>query len=381
MIYVVKVNSQLRLKIFIDLPRMIYAGDQNYLSGNDFQQEKISSERINFLYNDPTAELHIAYKYDKPVGRIALQLNNKYNEYYRSKTVFFGFFDTINDYDVAAALFNSAISWAKDEDINEIFGPVSYVNNEPFGTLVHGYDQPLIAGLAYNKEYYSQFITSYGFEKKTDYYTYKVNVNNLATELQSNFCSIQQKENQEPIILLKSDKRNLNSDMEGLKLVYKNILNDYPWLAPMSEKEIKRFTLTIKKGCGSDSLFIATQNNDIIGFSFSEPIYRKMTGIKLWNRMFYRLSRFKNKPVNVTITSLGALNGHHKFRIEYYLFANIILACNNNNIPFVEVSPVHENNAILIKAFRFINAVPTRTFRMYELTINKLKPKKDEKNN
>ncbi|MBN1643475.1 MAG: hypothetical protein JW856_01445, partial [Dehalococcoidales bacterium] len=50
----------------------------------------------------------LASRDGKPVGRISAAINRRFNEHYSSKIGFFGFFEVINEYEVAEALLDKA---------------------------------------------------------------------------------------------------------------------------------------------------------------------------------------------------------------------------------------------------------------------------------
>ena len=62
----------------------------------------------------------------KVVGRICAMINPRYNEKYDKKRVRFGWFDLINDIEVARLLIGTAEAWAKENGMEEIHGPLFY---------------------------------------------------------------------------------------------------------------------------------------------------------------------------------------------------------------------------------------------------------------
>ena len=60
------------------------------------------------------------------VGRICGMINPRYNALYGKKRARFGWFDTIDDFEVAKLLLGTAETWAKENGMNEIHGPLYY---------------------------------------------------------------------------------------------------------------------------------------------------------------------------------------------------------------------------------------------------------------
>ncbi|MEN2998340.1 MAG: N-acetyltransferase [Brevinematia bacterium] len=134
-------------------------------------RKKLDRRRSSFLKHNE-AEFFIAYKNGKPVGRISAIKNNIHNERYKKKDGFFGFFESIDDQEVANALFDKAIEWLKSKGLDTVYGPANYSTNDEWGLLVEGFDSPSFVMMPYNPEYYKHLIENYGFKKAKDLYAW-----------------------------------------------------------------------------------------------------------------------------------------------------------------------------------------------------------------
>jgi hypothetical protein len=65
-------------------------------------------------YQRSTAEFFLAEDGGRTLGRIAAFDNRAYNDHYGSHTAFFYFFECVEDARVASALFDAALSWARN---------------------------------------------------------------------------------------------------------------------------------------------------------------------------------------------------------------------------------------------------------------------------
>ena len=94
------------------------------------------------FYEHSDAEFFIAVKDGKDVGRIAALENKPFNAYHGTKDAEFYFFDSINDQEVANALFQTVFDWAKARGLNHIVGPKGMSPFDGYGIQVEGYDHP-----------------------------------------------------------------------------------------------------------------------------------------------------------------------------------------------------------------------------------------------
>lgn len=110
----------------------------------------------------------------KVVGRICGMVNPRYNELYDKKRARFGWFDTINDIQVAELLLATAEKWAKEQGMEEIHGPLYYNTMGKQGMLVEGFGNIPPFNCLYNFPYYNDLVEKLGFEGECDWVQYKM---------------------------------------------------------------------------------------------------------------------------------------------------------------------------------------------------------------
>lgn len=81
---------------------------------------------------------------------------------------FFGFFDTIDDQELANSLLDSAAKWLRPRGVTRMLGPFSLYANEEIGLLVEGFDSPPMMLMAHSRAYQSALCEGAGFEKEKD---------------------------------------------------------------------------------------------------------------------------------------------------------------------------------------------------------------------
>ncbi|MDP7529924.1 MAG: N-acetyltransferase, partial [Candidatus Marinimicrobia bacterium] len=93
---------------------------------------------------------------------------------YKDDVGFFGFFECIDDKDVAHALFKQAEEWLSDQGLRTVRGPMNFTINDECGLLIDAFDLPPVLLMTYNPPYYQELVESYGFEKSQDLYAYRI---------------------------------------------------------------------------------------------------------------------------------------------------------------------------------------------------------------
>ncbi len=76
-----------------------------------------------------------------------------------------GFFECVEDYAVAEALFDRATAWAQEHALVRLLGTYNLDREESRGILIEGRDRPPAVYCGHNPPYYSEFLEKYGFTK------------------------------------------------------------------------------------------------------------------------------------------------------------------------------------------------------------------------
>jgi GNAT superfamily N-acetyltransferase len=121
-----------------------------------------------FEYSD--ADFFLAVRDGKVVGRICAGVNNLFNEYHKAKKAQFYFFDTIDDLEVARALFKTVFDWARERGLDTVIGPKGLSPFDGYGLLIEGHEyRQMMTMMNYNYPYYQKLVEALGFEKEVDF--------------------------------------------------------------------------------------------------------------------------------------------------------------------------------------------------------------------
>ncbi|RPI90375.1 MAG: hypothetical protein EHM40_18535 [Chloroflexi bacterium] len=148
---------------FLRLPFSIYRDIPQWVPPLQMEERlRLSPKRFPF-YKHSQAAYFLACEGTRPVGRLAVLDNRRYNEFHRTKTAFFCLFECENNKDAAAALFEAAFAWACTRGLDRIIGPQGFTILDGFGLLVKGFEHRPAFGLPYNPAYYVDLVEAQGF--------------------------------------------------------------------------------------------------------------------------------------------------------------------------------------------------------------------------
>jgi hypothetical protein len=134
------------------------------------------SPQHNPYFDHSEAVFFLAMQGSEVVGRIAVLDNHNYRNYHHKQDGFFYLFDTVDDQEVADALYGAAFEWCRAKGLTRIIGPKGFVVFEGYGMLRHGFDRLPAMGIPYNYDYYCRLTEAAGMEKEIDFNSYYISV-------------------------------------------------------------------------------------------------------------------------------------------------------------------------------------------------------------
>lgn len=168
-----EVSGRKDLMKFIKFPDELYRDCRQYVPALHSDQVKTLTKAAPLRYCTHRMWLARDSK-GKVVGRICAIINPRYNERYNTLRARFGWFDTIEDIEVARLLLTTAEDWAREQGMTEIHGPLYYNTLGKQGMLVEGFENIPPFNCLYNFPYYRDFVEKLGYVKECDWVQFKM---------------------------------------------------------------------------------------------------------------------------------------------------------------------------------------------------------------
>ena len=124
-----EVENRSQLSAFIKLPWKIYRGNPNWVPPLISSVKAMLGSRKNPFFRSATIKLYTAHYQNEMVGRIAAIVNHSHNSFHDENIGFFGFFESVNDYNVARKLLKVAMIHLKSQSLDKMRGPVNMSTN------------------------------------------------------------------------------------------------------------------------------------------------------------------------------------------------------------------------------------------------------------
>jgi GNAT superfamily N-acetyltransferase len=370
---IVEVKSGQGKKRFIDFPHDLYKGDPNYVPEIYLGQKELIDEKKNPFFRHSKAQLYLALQNGKIVGRIAAIRNNEYNRFAGVKVGFFGFFDVVENYDVAKALLDTACAWVKKEGLHAVLGPANFTTNDVAGLLVEGFDRPPVVMMAYNKPYYAAFLERYGFTKQMDMLAYHVTEETVNMKSVRLAQMIGERLEKRGITVRPVNMKNFKNEITQVREVYKGAWDRNWGFVPPTDAEFDRLAAEMKMIIDPDFALLAEHEGKMVAFALAIPdinvITRTIKRGRLLPSGIFKLLFQKKKIKRLRIILLGVLEEYRKMGIEGVFYARIISMGIEKGYNEAEASWILDNNEMMKKGVEGVNMVAYKRYRMYQLSL------------
>jgi len=358
---------------YLDFAHELYSDDPNYVPELFMSQKNLFNPKKNPFFDSAEVESFLAKKDGKIVGRISAILNNRYNDYHKSNVGFFGFFDVIDDYEVAKTLFDRAVQWCKDKEKEAMIGPCNFSTNDTAGLLIDGFHEPPKIMMTYNKPYYVDFVEKYGFVKDMDLYAYILYTAKASEKSIKLASALERRLANQGITFRNINLKNFEKEVALIMDVYNRAWQNNWGFVPMTDAEIQHLGKELKMIANKNWIYIAEDNGKVVGFGVTINNINEITKNFKKGRLFpfnvFKLLLRRHKTRYVRILALGVLDEYRKKGIEAILFSKNIIQARADNVIAGEVSWVLENNTEMVRSAEKLNSELYKTYRIYRYTI------------
>lgn len=359
-------------KSFVDFDYQIYKDYPHWVAPLRMDVNQRLNVKKHPFYKIGSIQTFMAYQNGKAVGRIAAIDNHKYNEFHGSKIGFFGFFECINDQNVANALFDKVKEYHIQAGNSFLHGPVNPSTNYEAGLLIDGFDDAPKIMMTYNPPYYIELLEKFGMKLEMRMFAYKFEEEDVLKN--EKFLRVKD------IALTRSkctlryiDPKKLNVEIENIKKIYNKAWENNWGFVPMTDPELDLMASELKLILDpSLAPMIVNEKGEVIAFALAmrdiNQITKDFNG-NLFPFNFLKLIFNKGKMDWLRVLLLGILPEYRGKGLDAVLYYEIIKNGMQLNIKHAEASWILESNEGMNKGVQVVNGEKYKTYGIYQLQI------------
>lgn len=300
------------------------------------------------------------------VGRIAAIHNRAHNEFHNDTVGFFGFFECIDEQEIADRLFEVAAGWLRDRGLTVMRGPASFSTNDECGLLVDGFDTPPTVMNPHNPRYYVRLVEQAGFVKAKDMFQFQSSNPNLPERLLRGARLIAERKN---IKLRKLDMKRFDDEVEIIKGLYNSAWEVNWGFVPMSDAEIDHLAKQLKPVAVPDLVVFAEREGKTIGFGVALPDLNVALKANPSGRLFPGILKIlwvARKITRLRILLLGVAKEYRKTGADALMYHWIWEKGYALGYRWAEAGWILEDNTAMINAAERLGFRAYKTLRFYD---------------
>jgi hypothetical protein len=290
-----EVNNAKTRKEFLEVPKILYSKDPNWVCPLDMEIENTFAPEKNSCFKHGDARRWVL-KNDQGdlTGRIAAFYDKNKAFHNPQPTGGIGFFECIHDQNSASLLFDTAKNWLISQEMQAMDGPINFGENFlNWGLLVHGF-MPQGYGMPYNFPYYQELFENYGFKTYFEQYSFHDLFSRPYPEAMRNFGERLWKKPEFSFRHL--EMKNAEKYLRELVVMYDKVWSDFlENYTPLKYDDLYHIFQDAKGILNEKYIWFAYHNEEPIGFLIVFPdmnqVLRKLRNGKLtpWNilKLFY----------------------------------------------------------------------------------------------
>jgi len=359
------------IKKFIQFPFDLYKNNPYWVPQMRGDTFKAMDKEKHPFYKHSDADFFLAEDNGKPIGRIAAIANSRSNQSNKMNTVFFYYFESIDDEEVSGALFNSVINWAKERGHNQVYGPKGLLQGDGIGLLVEGFDYIPAVGIPYNYDYYDRLVKQAGFEKKFDYFSGYVDT---SVGLSDKVKRVSEKVKQRSGFWVRKfeTKEEILAVAPELRLVYNSAFQGSEGFSPITEEEIIVIAKRMLSLADPRLIKLVYKDDQIIGFLFNYPNIcrglQKTNGHLFPFGWFHIMREFKTTKY-MDSNGIGILPEYQGLGSTAVIYTELEKTFREFDFDFIETVQTREDNiASLGESSNFVMDW-VKTHRIYQLNL------------
>ncbi|MEA2126176.1 MAG: hypothetical protein QOI80_2958, partial [Solirubrobacteraceae bacterium] len=271
------VQGRADLNAFIKLPFRLYAGEEYWVPPIIADRKRFLDRAKNPFFEHGEAEYFLALRDGQVVGRITAQVDRNLHEFQSNRWGQFGFFEAIDDQEVATALVDTAEAWVRERGCDRLVGPFDFTTNDECGVLVEGFERLPVVLMNWTHRYYPALLEGAGLVKAMDTLMWTLNVADREQVHPAIWEMAAKVESEHGIVCRPMRKRDLEAEVGRFLEVYNEAWQRNWGFVPLTEAEVRHYAKQLRPLLDEHWAMIAeTPDGRVAGAALSLPDYNQV---------------------------------------------------------------------------------------------------------
>jgi GNAT superfamily N-acetyltransferase len=355
---------------FLTFPWRIYKGDPLWVPPLLSERAKAVDPQRGLFYKDGYAELFVAWQNGKPAGTLACAEDRNNTRTRGFGECMLGFFECVEDYAVAEALFDRATAWAGEHALASLYGTFNLDREDSRGILIEGRDRPPSSYCGHNPPYYPAFFERYGFQKfGEDGLAYAIDINLDTPEIQHLLRLAERIRQRKNITVRGGNLQDIEGEIDIILELQNRGLAHFADFTPYTRNDIEAMILPVLDIIDPDLILFAEVDGKAVGWFPGVPnmneVLIHLNGLRHpWD--YLRLAKYSRlKPKCLAIKSIAVVPEYWDTGAGVLLFDEMARRATAKGYQWADLSITGEDNPDTFPLAHRMGAKIYKRYRFY----------------
>jgi len=279
------VASKADLREFIELPYRLHASSPQWVPPLRIERRLFLDPRRNAYFSHGLAELFLARREGRVVGRISAQVDLAFNRQQGNRWGNFGFLELEDEPEVMAALIEAAAQWLRARGCDRMVGPMDFSINDESGVLIEGFEREPMLKQPWHPPSYQRLCedpAGGGLTKAMDLLMWELDIADRARMLPVLPELADKAQSEHGVVLRKWSRRRMRAEIERFAEVYNSAWSSNWHFVPYSKKDLDFLAQETQLVFDRNWFMMAEKDGETVGAVITVPdlnqVLKKMNG-------------------------------------------------------------------------------------------------------
>jgi GNAT superfamily N-acetyltransferase len=368
------VRSRRDRREFIQLPFRLHANAEQWIPPLKLERRLFLNPRFNAWFKHAEAELFLARRDGRVVGRISAQVDRNFNAYQGNDWGMFGFLEMEDDIEVLRALLSAAEAWLRGRGRDRMVGPMDFTMNDEAGVLIEGFDREPFVKQSWHPPYYQRLCEEAGLGKAMDLLMWELYIEGRGNIHPSIVEMADKLGPEHGIRIRKMSRRRLRRELDLFGETYNEAWKDNWGFTPYTEEDLDTYAKDLQLVYDRNWFMVAEKvdTGEAVGIAITVPdinqVLKRMNGRLLPTGWWHFLRRGKIMD-RVRVGFLGVKPEYQHTGVAAGLYIEHFDMAEVTPQTWGEMGWILETNEAMNRGMEGMGGKVVKRYRVYELAL------------
>jgi len=366
------VRSQRDLRAFIDLPFRLHANAEQWVPPLKLERRLFLSRRFNAYFDHAEAQLFLALRGDRAVGRVSAQIDHALNEYQGNDWGMFGFLEVEDDHEALEALLDGAAAWLTERERDHMVGPMDFTMNDESGVLIEGHERAPMIKQPWHPPYYQRLCEAAGLRKAVDLLVWELHIREGRERIVPEMVELAERlEPDHGVRIRRMSRRHLRRELDLFGETYNESWKDNWGFVPYSKRDLDHYAQELQLVFNRHWFMVAEKvdTGESVGVAITVPdvnqVLKEMGG-RLLPFGWWRFLTGRRRITRVRVGFLGVKPSYQHTGVAAGLYLQHFEMAEKTPQTGGEMGWILESNEAMNRAMEGMGGWLVKRYRVYE---------------